>query len=45
MRHVLKAAALALLSLSAPAVADACKGRNLFDTMPADRNLKFDPKA
>ncbi|OJH43394.1 TraB/GumN family protein [Paracoccus sp. SM22M-07] len=42
MRHVLKAAALALLSLSAPAVADACKGRNLFDTMPADRKARIE---
>ena len=42
MRHLLKAAALAILSLSAPAWADDCKGHNLFDTMPAEKKARID---
>ncbi|WP_378943542.1 TraB/GumN family protein [Paracoccus sp. R86501] len=42
MRHVLKAAALAIVSLSVPAWADGCTGQNLFDTMPADKKARID---
>jgi uncharacterized protein YbaP (TraB family) len=42
MRHALKAAALALLTMSSGAVAQSCDGRNLFDTMPPDHKAQIE---
>jgi uncharacterized protein YbaP (TraB family) len=42
MRHALKAAALAVITLSSGAVAQSCDGRNLFDTMPRDQVAQID---
>ncbi|RJE80184.1 TraB/GumN family protein [Paracoccus sp. JM45] len=42
MRHALKAAAVALFSLSSGAVAQSCDGENLFKTMPQDQVARIE---